>query len=134
MSDAPSLEAVEHAAEAALDKKAADLVLLDLRPLVSFTNYFLFCTGESSRQVQAISNSIEEQLARRGLRPAHLEGYENAEWVLLDYVDFVVHIFSPQARAYYDLERLWRRAARLPVPEEGRPAARVRAGSAPARD
>lgn len=133
MSEGPTLEAVERAAGAALDKKAADLALLDLRQLVSFTSFFLLCTGQSARQVQAISNAIEEQLAGGGIAPAHLEGYENAEWVLLDYVDFVVHIFSPQARAYYDLERLWRRAPRLPVPEEGRPEPRARAGSARAR-
>jgi ribosome-associated protein len=121
MSKEPAREAVERAAEAALAKKASDLVLLDLSEVASFTSYFLLCTGESVRQVQAISDSVEEHLGRRGLSPAHSEGYENAEWVLLDYVDFVVHIFSPKARNFYDLERLWRRGARLPVPEDKRP-------------
>jgi ribosome-associated protein len=112
---------VEVAAGAALDKRATDLVLLDLNGVASFTSYFLLCTGQSVRQVQAISDSVEEQLARRGIQPAHSEGYQNAEWVLLDYVDFVVHVFSAKARSFYDLERLWRRAARLPVSEDSRP-------------
>jgi ribosome-associated protein len=121
MSKEQAREAVERAAEAALAKKAGDLVLLDLNEVASFTSYFLLCTGESLRQVQAISDSVEEQLGRQGLSPAHTEGYENAEWVLLDYVDFVVHVFSPKARRFYDLERLWRRGARLSVPEDKRP-------------
>ena len=116
-----TLQALHRAAAAALDKKADDLVLLNLEDVASFTSYFLLCTGHSSRQVQAIADGVEEQLGRADLRAAHLEGYENAAWVLLDYVDFVVHIFSESARAYYDLERLWRRAARLPLPEEARP-------------
>lgn len=118
-------ESVERAARAALDKKAADLVLLDLEGVASFTSYFLLCTGFSTRQVQAISDGIEEQLARYGLLPSHSEGYEQGGWVLLDYVDFVVHVFSSQARAYYELERLWRRAARLPVPEDSQADSRV---------
>lgn len=120
-----TLEGVRQAARAALDKKAADLVLLDLHKVASFTDYFLLCTGLSSRQVQAISDSVGEHLAGLGLDAAHAEGYEQAEWVLLDYMDFVVHIFSPRARAYYDLERLWRRAVRLAVPEDSRPESRT---------
>jgi len=116
-----TLQALHRAAAAALDKKADDLVLLNLEEVASFTGYFLLCTGHSARQVQAIADSVEKQLAHAGLRPAHLEGYQNGEWVLLDYVDFIVHIFSETARSYYDLERLWRRAARLPVPEDSRP-------------
>lgn len=108
---------VERAALAALDKKASDLVLLDLNGVASFTSYFLLCTGESTRQVQAISDWMEEQLGK----PHHTEGYSGGEWVLLDYVDFVVHVFSPRARAFYDLERLWRPAKRLPVREDKRP-------------
>lgn len=118
MSKEATLEAVERAAQAALDKKGTDLVLLDLKGVASFTRYFLLCTGQSARQVQAISDSVEEQLSRPGIFPAHLEGYQNADWVLLDFGDFVVHVFSARARAYYDLERLWRRAARLPLPED----------------
>jgi len=112
------LPVVEQAAQAALAKKASDLVLLDLQKVASFTDYFLLCTGLSARQVQAISDSVTQQLGGRGLRAAHVEGYEQGDWVLLDYVDFVVHVFSPRARTFYDLERLWRRAARLPVPED----------------
>ncbi|MBI2956518.1 MAG: ribosome silencing factor [Acidobacteria bacterium] len=112
--------ALERAAQAALDKKASDLLLLDLRGVSTFTGYFLLCTGQSARQVQAISDSVEEQLSRRALLPHHVEGYPLGEWVLLDYVDFIVHVFSARARAYYDLERLWRPANRLPVPEESR--------------
>lgn len=123
MTTEPARQGVEQAARAAQDKKATDLVLLDLANVASFTGYFLFCTGQSSRQVKAICDSVEEQLKGQGWLPAHIEGYEHAEWVLLDYVDFVVHVFSPQARTYYDLERLWRRATRLPVPEDGQPAA-----------
>lgn len=121
MKEGKALEAVEQAAQAALDKKASDMVLLGLRGVASFTDYFLLCTGLSGRQVQAISDSVEEQLAGRGIEPAHVEGYEHAEWVLLDYVDFVVHVFSPPARTYYDIERLWRRARRLPLPGDRRP-------------
>ncbi len=110
--------AVERAAEAALDKKARDLALLSLDGVATFTGYFLICTGESTRQVQAIADSIQEKLAQEGLKLHHLEGYRLGEWVLLDYMDFIVHIFSPKARAFYDLERLWRPAARLPVPDE----------------
>jgi ribosome-associated protein len=110
---------VERAALAALDKKAGDLVLLDLDGVASFTGYFLICTGESTRQVQAIADSIQEQLGCEGAQAHHVEGYPLGEWVLLDYLDFIVHIFSPKARAFYELERLWRPAARLPVPDHG---------------
>ena len=111
-------EGVERAIRAVQDKKAADLTLLDLHGVASFTDFFLICTGTSARHIQAIANGIEEQLGRAGVFPLHIEGYNQAEWVLLDYVDFVVHIFSQRARAYYDLERLWRSARRLAVPEE----------------
>ncbi len=105
------------AIEAAQNKKGAALTLLDLTQLGAFTDYFLLCTGFSARQVQAISDEIEEQLARRGMRRSHLEGYESGEWVLLDYGDFIVHIFSERSRQFYDLERLWRAARRLDIPE-----------------
>ena len=107
--------AVKIAAEAASDKKAQDLVVLDLRELASFTEYFLICNGNNQRQVQAISNAIEEQLREAGKRPLHIEGYSNAEWILLDYGDFIVHVFSDSARRFYDLERLWRDAKRVQV-------------------
>jgi ribosome-associated protein len=120
MSRTDTRQSLERAARAALDKKADDLALLGLAGSTAFTSYFLICTGQSSRQVQAISDGIAEQLARFGVHPHHIEGYECAEWVLLDYGDFVVHVFSPASRSFYDLERLWRRAARLPIPEERR--------------
>ncbi len=108
-------EAVKLAAEAASDKKAQDLVVLDLRELASFTEYFVICNGNNQRQVQAISNAIEEQLREAGKRPLHIEGYSNAEWILLDYGDFIVHVFADAARRFYDLERLWRDAKRVQV-------------------
>ena len=112
---------VERAAQAALDKKARDLVLLSLDGVATFTGYFLLCTGESRPQVQAIADSIQEQLRHEGIAAHHVEGYSLGEWVLLDYMDFIVHIFSPKARTFYNLERLWRPAARLPVPDDGGP-------------
>jgi ribosome-associated protein len=115
---APMLEtedAVTIAAHAASDKKATDLVVLDLRKAASFTEYFLICTGASTRQVQAISNAIEEVLLKSAKRPLHIEGYSSAEWILLDYGDFIVHVFGPASRRFYDLERLWRDAPRVEV-------------------
>ena len=105
--------------EAAQNKQAADVTLLDFAGLTAFTDFFLLCTGLSARQGQAISDEIEELLGRRGVRLSHREGYEAAEWVLLDYRDFIVHIFSARARQFYDLERLWRTARRTdsPLPE-----------------
>ncbi|MFQ5818173.1 MAG: ribosome silencing factor [Terriglobia bacterium] len=111
-------EAVRQAIKAVQEKRAFDLALLDLRTVASFTDYFLLCTGASTRQVQAIADAVEAQLDRIDLTPLHVEGYEFGEWVLVDYLDFVVHIFSERARAYYDLERLWRSARRLPIPKE----------------
>lgn len=108
-------EIVWEAIEAAREKKAREIVLLDLKEAADFTDYFLICSGASSRQVQTISDEVERRLGLAGLRPAHVEGYNHAEWVLMDYLDFVVHIFSEKARSFYDLERLWRTARRLPV-------------------
>ncbi len=105
------------AIEAARNKKAAALTLLELAELSAFTDAFLLCTGFSARQVQAISDEIEQQLAGHGARLAHREGYEAAEWVLLDYGDFIVHVFSERSRLFYDLERLWRAARRTDLPE-----------------
>ena len=105
------------AIEAARNKKAAAVTLLDLSELGAFTDAFLLCTGFSPRQVQAISDEIEEQLSHRGVRLAHREGYESAEWVLLDYGGFIVHIFSERARLFYDLERLWRAAQQIQIPD-----------------
>lgn len=83
---------------------------MDLREITSFADYFIICSGSNPRQIQAISDEIELRLKRRGEYPHSIEGYENAEWVLMDYGDYVIHIFSERARLYYDLERLWRDA------------------------
>ncbi|HEV2386715.1 MAG TPA: ribosome silencing factor [Candidatus Acidoferrales bacterium] len=107
------------AAQAALDKKAAAITVLDLREMAAFTDFFLLCTGWSGPQVQAIADEMEKRMKDQGLRRPHREGYNAAEWVLLDYGEFVVHIFSEKARLYYDLERLWRSARRIEIPEPG---------------
>jgi ribosome-associated protein len=107
------MDALKIAVTAADDKKAHDIVALDISEIASFANYFLLCTGDSSRQMQAIADEVEQQLKAFGIRPSHVEGYQNAEWILMDYSDLVIHIFSKSARAYYDLERLWRDGKRL---------------------
>src|SRR5438093_2812332 len=105
---------VSEAIAACRDKKADELSVLELEQgSGAFTDYFVLCTGTNPRQIQAISDEIESSLSHAGLKPAHTEGYSQAEWVLLDYVDFVVHVFSPKARSFYDLERLWKSATRL---------------------
>src|SRR2546430_468688 len=103
---------LSEAIEAALDKKAQDAVVLELVEICSFTDYFLICTGTSTRHNQTIADHIEETLKKEGVRPLHIEGYPEGDWILLDYVDFVVHIFSARAREFYDLERLWRAGKR----------------------
>jgi ribosome-associated protein len=105
--------AIQIAAKAASDKKAFDIVALDLRRVASFTDYFLICTGASTRQLQTIADTVEEELRKVGRRPLHIEGYSTAEWILLDYGDFIVHAFSKASRSFYDLERLWRDAGRF---------------------
>jgi ribosome-associated protein len=95
---------------AAEAKQAKDIRVLDLRDLTSFAEFFVLCNGTNIRQNQAISDEIEISLKHQGRYPLSIEGYENAEWILLDYGDFLVHIFTEKARAYYDLERLWRDA------------------------
>ena len=106
---------VKAAMDAALDKKAIDPVLLDLRQASAFTDFFLIFTGSNLRQVQAIADGIEETLKKRGTRPALIEGSKRAEWVLIDYFDFIVHIFTPATREFYSLERLWGDAERIEV-------------------
>ena len=106
---------VKRAALAALDKKASDVVLLDLRPLAAFTDYFLLASAGNQKQLVAIADSVLETLRTEGLRPNHSEGYPRQEWILLDYEDFVVHLFTPKTRSYYGLERLWGEAARIEV-------------------
>ncbi|MBZ5567200.1 MAG: ribosome silencing factor [Acidobacteriia bacterium] len=127
---------VADAIAAAEEKKAEDLTVLQLdKAAGGFTDYFVICSGSNPRQIQAISDEVEQRLSHAGLRPAHVEGYKQAEWVLLDYVDFVVHVFSQKARNFYNLERLWKSAKQL-TPGELRAAPRKRArakASAPSR-
>jgi ribosome-associated protein len=104
---------------AAWEKKALDVTVLDLREIASFTDFFVIATGTNRRQVQAISDEVVEQLKRGGTRAARVEGYQNAEWILADYGDFVVHVFDEKARRFYDLERLWREAKRFDVSQTG---------------
>jgi ribosome-associated protein len=103
------------AVQAAFDKKAEKLELLDLRDGLAFTDFFIICTGNNLRQVQAIADGIQEALREKGVRPALVEGYNRAEWILLDYFDFIVHIFTPATRDFYALDRLWGDARRIEV-------------------
>ena len=112
-------EEVKLAIRCALDKKAMHLVVLDLRDIASFTEYFVIASGANQRQVQAIADEIIEQLKKQmNARVVRTEGYNAAEWVLLDYGDFIVHIFDKEARDFYDLERLWRDAKGVNLPED----------------
>ncbi len=105
---------VNEAILACQDKKAEQVTILELeKDSGAFTDYFVVCSGTNPRQVQAIADAVDERLEGLGIRTAHTEGYKQAEWVLLDYTDFVVHIFSENARQYYDLERLWKSATKL---------------------
>ncbi len=108
---------VAAAIAAAQDKKGSELIVLDLRRSSAFTDYFVLCTGQNQRQVKAIADAVEEALKRAKLRPAHVEGYDRADWVLLDYFTFIVHIFTPATREFYGLERLWGQAVRIVVTE-----------------
>jgi ribosome-associated protein len=112
-------QGVRLAVQAAQEKKAAGIVLLDLSSASAFTDYFVICTGFSTPQVQAICTEVEEELYKQmGRSPEHREGYRSAEWALLDFGSFVVHVFSDQARRYYDLERLWRSAPKLDIADD----------------
>jgi ribosome-associated protein len=106
------------ALRAASDKKALEMAVLDLREIASFTDYFIITSGTNVRQVQAIADEVVEQLKKQGTRALRVEGYSTAEWVLVDYGDFILHVFEDKARKFYDLERLWRDAARVPVPPD----------------
>ena len=108
-------ERIRRTINAAWEKKALNLTVLDLREIASFTDYFVIASGTNRRQVQAISDEVVEQLKRSGTRAARVEGYQTAEWILVDYGDFVVHVFDEKARRFYDLERLWREARRVDV-------------------
>lgn len=112
-------ERVRLALHSAGEKKAHDLVVLDLREVASFTDYFVIASGTNVRQVQAVADEVQEQLRKQlGVKPARVEGYNSAEWVLLDYGDFILHVFEEKSRRFYDLERLWRDAARVPLPPD----------------
>ena len=109
---------VADAIAACQDKKAEQITGLELeKGSGAFTDYFVVCSGTNPRQVQAIADEVETRLDRGGMRATHIEGYKQAEWVLLDYVDFVVHVFSEKAREYYELERLWKSAKRMELAE-----------------
>jgi ribosome-associated protein len=118
----PAAEALDERVMAALhaasEKKAIDPVVLDLRDIASFTDYFVIVSGANERQVQAISDEVYEQLKKSGHAAARVEGYKTAEWILLDYGDFVVHVFAEKGRKFYDLERLWRESKRVQLPAE----------------
>ena len=109
---------VQTAIKSAAEKKAFDIVALDLREIASFTEYFVIVSGGNQRQAQAISDEIEEQLRKDGVKPVRIEGFQTAEWILLDFGDFVVHVFDKDARGFYDLERLWRDAGRVAIPSD----------------
>lgn len=106
---------VERAAHAAADKKATEILALDLRHANSLIDFFLLVSGQNQRQLVAIADAILDALRAEGIRPLHVEGMPKQEWILLDYGSFVVHIFTPQMRAFYDLERLWGGARRVPM-------------------
>lgn len=116
---------VTAAIQACLDKKAEEISILEMeKGSGAFTDYFVLCSGTNPRQVQAIADEVELRLKAADVRPAHVEGYKQGEWILVDYVDFVVHVFSEKARKFYDLERLWKTARRL-EPSELKPQKRT---------
>ena len=103
------------AVRAAGEKKANDLIVLDLRATGGFTDFFVIASGSNERQVRAIADAVVESLKAHDVKPAHVEGYGRSEWILIDYFDFVVHVFSPETRVFYALERLWGNADRIEV-------------------
>jgi len=100
-------------------RKGSDIRVLDLRDITSFADFFVIATGSNPRQIQAIAEEVQKRLKEHGERAISVEGINNAEWILADYGDFIVHVFSPQSRQYYDLERLWRHAREVPIPAQG---------------
>jgi ribosome-associated protein len=104
---------VEQAIRAAEDKQAIEVVVLDLRKAAGFTDFFLICSGTNPRQIRAIADAVMETLGANGAKPAHVEGYDRSEWILLDYFDFIVHVFAAETRLFYGLERLWGSAERI---------------------
>jgi ribosome-associated protein len=106
------------AVRAAQGRKAVDLEVLNLEGICGFTDFFMICSGTSSRHMEAICDAILEELKKSGVSPTHVEGYGKAEWILLDYLNFVVHIFSERARHFYDLNRLWKKAKEISIGSE----------------
>ena len=106
---------VDLAVAAAEGKQAVNLVVLDLRKTAGFTDFFVIASGNNSRQVRAIADAVMESLARKGAKPAYVEGYDQSDWILLDYFDFIVHVFGSERRVFYDLERLWGNADRIEI-------------------
>jgi len=104
---------VRRAAELALEKKASDVLVLDLRGISSATDYFVLATGASDTQIKAVADHVVDELKKEGVRPSHIEGMGGGQWALLDYIDFVVHVFHPTSRGYYQLELLWGDAPRI---------------------
>lgn len=122
------------AVRACEDKKATNIGVLQLDAQASgFTDYFVICSGANPRQVQAIADDVDQKLSAAGVQPKHIEGYKQADWVLMDYIDFVVHVFSENARKFYDLERLWKSAKRLQPADLEKPARKPAAKKGPAR-
>src|SRR6185503_3700278 len=111
-------ERIQRALHAAAEKKALAPTVLDLRDIATFTDFFVIVTGTNRRQVQAISDEVVDQLKRAGTRAARVEGYQTAEWILVDYGDFIVHVFDDKSRRFFDLERLWREAKRVDITAE----------------
>ena len=111
-------QSLREAVLAAQARKALDLDILDLKEVSSFTDFFLICSGMSTRHTRAICDGIVERLEKSGVSPAHTEGYAQADWILLDYLSFVVHVFSQRARQFYDLERLWKNAQKVEAPSD----------------
>jgi ribosome-associated protein len=107
---------IELAVRAAEDKQALDITVLDLKNASGFTDYFVICSGTNSRQIRAIADGVTDALKEIGSKPAHVEGYDRSDWVLVDYFDFIVHVFSPATRAFYGLERLWGNAEQVAIP------------------
>jgi len=106
---------VDLAIAAAEDKQAVNVVVLDLRKTAGFTDFFVIASGTNTRQVRAIADAVMESLAAKGAKPAYVEGYDRSDWILLDYFDFIVHVFAPETRVFYGLERLWGNAERIEV-------------------
>lgn len=112
-----SIDTAKLSAEASLSRGAKDVVILDLRKIASFTDFFMICTGNSSRHLEGITNAILEKLKENEIKPWHIEGEQDADWVLLDYVDVVVHLFLEETREFYSLERIWADTPHIELPE-----------------